>query len=128
MFNKRVVQKVLKRTWELDKIPGLTPDSSDDHSSVTSQLIHDLFGGEILKTHKKKNWHFYNRIDGERVDFTESEMDKFAKENGFEDIPSTPDETFTYFEQEDYSTFLMRFVRTFEETIGLGKYPSGFTA
>ncbi|MGA2407209.1 MAG: hypothetical protein ABSF81_10730 [Bacteroidales bacterium] len=128
MFNKRVVQKVLKRTWELDKIPGLTPDSSDDHSSVTSQLIHDLFGGEILKTHEKKNWHFYNRIDGERVDFTESEMDKFAKENGFEDIPSTPDETFTYFEQEDYSTFLMRFVRTFEETIGLGKYPSGFTA
>jgi len=128
MFDKRVVQKVLKRTWELDKIPGRIPDSSDDQSSVTSQLIHDLFGGEILKTHKKKSWHFYNRIDGERVDFTESEMDKFTKENGFEDIPSTPDETFTYFEQEDYSTFLMRFVRTFEETIGLGKYPSGFTA
>ena len=129
MFDKTVVKKALKRTWALDQIPGRIPNSSDDDkSSVTSQLIHDLFGGEILKTHVKKSWHFYNRIDGERVDFTESEMDKFTKENGFEDIPSTPDETYAYFEQEDYSTFLMRFVRTFEETVGLGKYPSGYTA
>jgi hypothetical protein len=127
MFNKRVVQKVLKRTWELDKIPGLTPDSSDDHSSVTSQLIHDLFGGEILKTHKKKNWHFYNRINGERVDFTGSEMGESSKVNDFEDIPSSPDETYDYIDQVDYSTFFMRFVKAFEEAIGLEKYLPGLT-
>jgi len=129
MFNKTIVYEALKRSQAPESNRRLTHIShTDGQDSIISLMIHDIFGGEILKTHKKKNWHFYNRIDGERVDFTESEMDKFAKENGFEDIPSTPDETFTYFEQEDYSTFLMRFVRTFEETIGLGKYPSGFTA
>jgi len=84
--------------------------------------IHDIFGGEILKTHKKKGWHFYNRINGERIDFTRSEMGKSSEDNRFEDIPSTPDETYNYFQEEDYSTYFMRFVRAFEEAVGLDKY------
>ena len=60
MLNKNVIYEALKRS--------LTPDPGQD--SVISLLIHDVFGGEILKTHAKKKWHFYNRIDGERVDFT----------------------------------------------------------
>ena len=124
MFNKIIVYEALKRSELPESNRRLTPPQhTSGQDSLISLMIHNIFGGEILKTHMKKSWHFYNRIDGERVDFTESEMDKFTKENGFEDIPSAPDETFTYFEQEDYSTFLIRFVRTFEETIGLGKYP-----
>ena len=129
MFNRMVVQEALKRSLALDNNPGWTPDNpADDHSSVTSLLIHDIFGGEILKTHKKKGWHFYNRINGERIDFTRSEMGKSSEDNRFEDIPSTTDETHNYFEKEDYSTFLMRFVRVFEEAVGLEKYRPGYTA
>jgi len=116
-----VVQKALKRSWEMDNNPGFTPDKpTDDRGSVTSRLIYDIFGGEILKTHKKNGWHFYNRIDGKRVDFTKSAMGK-SFDRSFEDIPTTPDEPFNYFEQEDYSTLFMRFIRAYEEVVGLKK-------
>jgi len=69
-------------------------------------LIHNIFGGESLKTHKKKGWHFYNRIEGERIDFAGSEESKSSVVNRFEDIPSDPDETHNYFEKDDYLAFL----------------------
>jgi hypothetical protein len=126
MINRSIVQEALKRTWVLDDTPGLTPDDAvKDQDSVISLLIHDIFGGEILKTHKKKGWHFYNRINGERIDFTRSETSNSSGRNRFEDILSSPDETHKYFEQEDYSTFLMRFVGAFEEFVGLKGYHPG---
>lgn len=128
MFNKMVVQEALNRSLSLNDIKGWTPDkTSDDQDSLISMLIHDIFGGEILKTSNKKGWHFYNRIDGSRVDFTNSEMEKSTENIRFEDIPTTPEETCNYFEQEQYSTFLMKFVRAFEEAVGLEKSPSVMT-
>jgi hypothetical protein len=124
-----VVRKALKRTWAFDKIPERTPNNStDDLSSVTSQLIHDIFGGEILKTRNNKGWHFYNRINGERIDFTILRRSKSSKKFQFEDLPSTPYETYKYFEPEDYSTFFTRFIRAFEEAIGLRKCQPGYSA
>jgi hypothetical protein len=123
MFNKVIVYEALKRSQTSDqdiKLSNAQPTAAQD--TLISLLIHDVFGGEILKTHKKKDWHFYNRIDGERVDFTSD------KTNVFEDIPTTPDETYDYVDQIDYSTFFMRFVRAFEETVGLEKYRPGLTA
>ena len=123
MFNRSVVQTALKCVWGLDNNPGITPDnSSDNDSSVISRLIYDIFGGEILKTHNKRGWHFYNRINGERIDFTKSEMIKSSQDYHFEDIPSNTDEIHDYLEQEQYSPFFMRFIREFEETVGLEKY------
>jgi hypothetical protein len=129
MFNKMIVYEALKRSQAPESIGRLTHKShSDDQDSTISLMIHDIFGGEILKTHKKKNWHFYNRINGERVDFTGSEMGESSKVNKFEDIPSTPDETYDYIDEADYSTFFMGFVKAFEEAIGLEKYLPGLTA
>lgn len=129
MFNRKVVQKALKQTWALDGNPEYGLNRPEDgQSSVTSRLIYDVFGGEILKTRKKEGWYFYNRINGERVDFTGSETNKLSRDYRFGDIPSAPDETYNYFAQEDYSTFYMRFVRAFEEAVGLEKYRSGYTA
>jgi hypothetical protein len=122
MFNKKVVYEALKGSLELEPDRKLTPDNRPiGQDSLISLLIHDIFGGEILKTHKRKNWHFYNRIEGERVDFTGSEV-KFDRDAIFEDIPSTPDETYDYVDQTDYTTFFTKFVRTFEEKVGLDKY------
>ena len=129
IFDKIVVNKTLKRC--------LLPDSGSrilhqkhvtGQDTLISLLIHDVFGGEILKTHSDKNWHFYNRIDGERIDFTGSETQKTVGKKGFDDIPTTPDETYGYIDQEDYSTFFMMFVRIFEETIGLEKYRTALIA
>jgi len=129
MLDRMVVLKALKRTWALDQIPGWPHDSTaDDQSSVISQLIHDVFGGEILKTPKNKGWHFYNRINGERVDFAIFKRGRSSKNIRFEDLPSTPDETYKYIVPEDYSTFFMRFVRAFEETVGLDKYQPGYSS
>lgn len=66
--------------------------------------------------------------DGERIDFSEPEMGKSTEVNHFEDIPSTPDETYNYFEQEEYATFFMRFIWAFEEAVGLDKYKPAYTA
>jgi hypothetical protein len=123
MFNKIVVYEALKRSVTSD--PGgkmKTGKNSIEQDSLISLLMHDVFGGEILKTHTKKNWHFYNRIDGERVDFARPETQKSDANPRFEDIPSTPDETYDYVDQTDYTNFFMSFVRAFEETVGLDKY------
>jgi hypothetical protein len=128
MLNRQIVKKALKQTLALDNIPGSHSGRSEDgQGSVTSRLIYDVFGGEILKTHQKRNWHFYNRIDGERIDFTGSGMKKSPGDNRFEDIPSAPDEAFCYFAQEDYSNLFIKFIRIFEETVGLEQYRSGAT-
>jgi hypothetical protein len=129
MLRRKIVKEVLKETLALDftkKKSRMNP--ATDQDSVISMLIHDIFGGEILKTHKRKGWYFYNRINGVRVDFTGAETEKSKDNIKFDDIPTTPDETSGYFDKTDYSTFFMRFVRAFEETVGLGQYRNGFPA
>jgi len=128
MFYNRVVQKALKSTWESDNIPGLSHARIKRvQDSIVSKLIYDIFGGEILKTPRKKGWHFYNRIDGERIDLTGSITQKSIDNNKFEDIPATPTETSGYFDKVDYWTFLMRFVSAFEESVGLKLYNNSLT-
>jgi hypothetical protein len=123
MFDRRVVQVALKHSWISDNNPGRkSKNHGHDHDSIISLLVHDIFGGEILKTHNKKGWHFYNRINDKRFDFTRSETANSSGAKRFEDIPSTPDETYNYFAKEDYSAFFIKFIRAFEEAVGLEKY------
>jgi hypothetical protein len=125
-FNKKVVKEALKESLAMENNPETGPPeiSAKGQDSDISLLIHDIFGGEILKTPWKKGWHFYNRVDGERIDFTKAGKSKTTK---FEDIPTTPDETCKYVVKEDYSRFFNRFIRVFEELVGLDKYRTGFS-
>ena len=43
--------------------------------NVTALLVADIFGGDILKTPLPAGDHFYNRIEGRRVDLTDSQFD-----------------------------------------------------
>jgi len=123
IFNRRIVQKALTQTWSMDKNVGSFSDkTSDTQSGVISQVIYDVYGGEILKIRYKKGWHFYNLIDGERIDFSLSEIEKSLQDKQQEDHLSTPEEVHHYFAQEDYSTFYMRFISAFEEIVGLKRY------
>ena len=120
MTYKMAVQRALNHAWKFNKSPELTPDKTAiNKSSVISQLIFDIFGGEILKTHKRRGWHFYNRINGERIDFTKPEEKVISPDELFEDIPASMNEIHNFFEQEQYLPFYMRFIREFEETVGL---------
>ncbi len=118
MVAKIYVQEALQRAWGLDKNLGRKfVNPAIGQSSLISQLMYDIFGGEILKTHNNKSWHFYNRIDGELIDFTISEMEKSSEGTYFEDLPSSPDEIQHYYAQEDYSTFLVQFIGAFEYAV-----------
>ncbi len=120
MINTRIIQTAMNRARRSENNPGLNPvKSSVEQSGVISQLIYDIFGGEILKTHKRKSWHFYNRINGERIDFTKSDIKKVPADKHFEDIPVSIDEIHNYYEQEQYLPFYMMFIKEFEETLGL---------
>ena len=129
MFNKKLVLDALKRIRINESPPETPPDRmAGDQDKEISLLINDIFGGEMLKTPEKKGWHFYNRIDGERIDFLYSEKAKISEKNQLADIPSTPEEAFRYIEQADYSRFYMKFVKAFEEILGLKYSRPGYTA
>ena len=53
---------------------------------------------------------------------------KRTKRPHFEDLPSNPDETHNYFIQEDYLSLFNRFIRAFEEAVGLDKQRHGIIA
>ena len=123
MFNRTEVRKALRISRQSESQSGKkVPNTSNHQDSLISLLIHDIFGGEILKTHKKNGWHFYNRINGERVDFSKSVRNASARDKGFDDLPATIDEPCNSYEMDDYSTFLSRFINAFEVTIGLEKH------
>jgi hypothetical protein len=121
MFDRFVVSEALKHCLGQGSTKGRSYNSDLEEASLISLLIHDIFGGEILKTHLKNGWHFYNRLEGKRIDFTGLDMNNSPDEIQFEDIPSTPGETYSYFEDVEYSSFLTRFISAFEEAIGLDK-------
>ncbi len=122
MFKKKVVQEALNRTWDWGHNPGKSPlNPANGLDKEISLLIFNLFGGEILKTPTKKCWHFYNRINGKRLDFSTQKCGEVIKGKRFKDIPSTPDEASQYLDQSDYFLFYMKFVKAFEEILGLKK-------
>ena len=128
MIDNTLVYKAVKRSLKTEKLQGMRKrNPAEGKDGVVSLLIHDIFGGEILKTKLKSRWHFYNRIDGKRLDFTINDQTKSYDDYYFEDIPSSPSETYCYVEKEEYSTFLMRFIMVFEEAVGLNKHQQGLS-
>jgi len=74
----------LYHSWSIVTADQWTLDNpAKGQCNVTAVLVHDLFGGEILKTPLESGAHFYNRIDGERMDFTASQ---FAEPISYADI------------------------------------------
>ena len=116
------VRTALKKIWAREKSKDKALQTKEYHKdSINSRLIQDVFGGEILKTPVKNDWYFYNRINGERIDFSKYSARKTQNERVFEDLPSLPDETFNYVAQEDYSTLYLKFIAAYEAAVGLLK-------
>ncbi|MBW8855594.1 MAG: hypothetical protein JF604_15010, partial [Bradyrhizobium sp.] len=76
-FDPRDVQRALRKAWSSSTSGQWTPDNpAAGQCNFTALLMHELFGGELLKTPLPAGDHFYNRIGGKRYDFTASQFDQ----------------------------------------------------
>ncbi|MCY0887346.1 MAG: hypothetical protein OWQ59_02720 [Alicyclobacillaceae bacterium] len=65
------ILRVLEACWSKETSSNYTPDlPSRGQGAVTALFLQDLLGGELLRTRVDQEWHYYNRIDGDRVDCT----------------------------------------------------------
>ena len=76
-FDPDEVQSALRKAWSLSTSGKWTADNpAAGQCNVTALLIHELFGGDLLKTPLPAGDHYYNRIEGRRYDFTASQFDQ----------------------------------------------------
>lgn len=59
-----------------DQYQWLADNPARGQCNVTALVVHDMFGGEILKAEAPDGWHFYNRIEGQRRDLTASQFEQ----------------------------------------------------
>ena len=87
-FDPHQVAAVLHRSWSLESGRQWTAENpAAGQCNVTALLVYELFGGELLKTRLPEGDHFYNRIEGCRYDFTESQ---FSQPITYADVPASP--------------------------------------
>jgi hypothetical protein len=92
--------EILFECWSEQSSTKYTPENpARGQCGVTALVVNDLLGGEILKTPLPEGWHFYNRIDGKRFDFTASQ---FSNPIIYTDIPSNREEAFADTNAEQY--------------------------
>ena len=86
-FDPDEVQTALLKSWSRSTARQWTPDNpAAGQCNVTALLVHELFGGDLLKTPLPAGDHFYNRIAGRRYDFTGSQFDRPI---AYMDLPTT---------------------------------------
>ncbi|QWF72305.1 hypothetical protein KEF85_07625 [Methylomonas paludis] len=102
-FNLEVLLRALEASWSsktsLCYNPEIAPLSYGQCAN-TAIVIFETFGGEILKTEVRKTdgrmiQHFYNRIDGQRYDFTKDQffiIKNYWCELTYKDIKSNVEE------------------------------------
>ena len=74
-FDEQRVRAALAKAWSMDTAVQWTADNpASGQCNVTAAVIFDLYGGEILRTRLPDIWHYYNRIDGVRLDLTDSQF------------------------------------------------------
>ncbi|MEM7499313.1 MAG: hypothetical protein AAF371_15140 [Pseudomonadota bacterium] len=86
------VLSALRQSWSLASSTKWRPENPAlGHCGVSALVAHDHLGGEILKTRNGDLWHFYNRIDGRRIDFT---AEQFETAVAYDDISADRAEAF----------------------------------
>lgn len=122
-FDWTIVKEALRRAMPAGRAPEGRTDLHNQNPDIDiSVLINDVFGGEIIKTHSSRGWHFYNLINGEQVDLAGQEDTVSFADAGTDSFSVSPAEAPGYFEQKDYTALFLRFVTALEESFGLGRY------
>ncbi|MGG3641570.1 YunG family protein [Bacillus gobiensis] len=96
----RKIRNILCKAWSIESSSKWSKDNpAKGQCGVTALVINDLFGGDILKTKTDGGWHFYNLINGERCDYTESQ---FTKPVQYLDAVSSRQEAFADTNENQY--------------------------
>ena len=86
----RDLEARLRAAWSQESSSLWTPDNpARGQCNPTALLVQDILGGELLKTPTVDGPHFYNRVGGQRLDFTASQ---FAPLPRYEDLAATREE------------------------------------
>ena len=97
---KELFVDALRDSWSLESSTKWTKDNpAAGQCGVSALVAQDILGGEILKTRYRDLWHFYNRIDNEAIDFTQSQFDSPIE---YEDLTSNRKEAFTDTNTQQY--------------------------
>ncbi len=92
IFDKETLLHALFESWSVSTSSKWSPENpAKGQCGVTSLIVQDFLGGEILKTRMPEGWHFYNRVNGIRYDFTVSQ---FENDIQYSDIFSNRAEAF----------------------------------
>lgn len=87
------IKMSLLHSWSIQTSSKWTrANPAKGQCSVTALVIHDLLGGQIVKTTAPEGWHFYNIVHGERLDFTAIQFEETLL---YEDLPSSRKDAFT---------------------------------
>lgn len=71
---KRIYEALIK-SWSIERSSKWNLENpAKGQCGVTALVVQDIYGGEIKKTKVRGVWHFYNFIDGQRIDFTEAQF------------------------------------------------------
>ena len=95
------ITTILVTSWSLASSTKWSSDNpAKGQCGVTALVVHDLFGGAIKKTKLADGWHFYNVINGKRLDFTHSQ---FKEDIEYMDIPSNRGEAYLDTNEKQYT-------------------------
>jgi hypothetical protein len=107
-FDPTRVLSVLRGCWSSETSALWMPDNpARGQCNVTALVLHEHFGGELLKTRVGAEWHFYNRTDGHVYDLTASQ---FSAPLEYGDEPATRDEALVGTPREQYGRLSARFL------------------
>ncbi len=105
--------RAIVRVWAADTASPADAWSAANpalnHCSVTSLVVQDHFGGELLKTRTSGGTHFYNSIDGRKWDLTVSQ---FAEPVPYDDTPATREEALADTSAQKYALLIARLAGT----------------
>jgi hypothetical protein len=114
-FQENRVAAVLLQSWSGSSSgQWLAANPARGQCNVTALLVNEYFGGEILKTPLLEGDHFYNRIDGKRVDLTKSQ---FAAPIAYLDLASDRVEALAGTSTAQYDALKAAFSRHFATNI-----------
>ena len=106
-FDEARLRSALRASWSLETASQWSVENpANGQCNVTAALVYDLFGGEVLRTRCADVWHYYNRIDGVRMDLSDSQFTdpgaRFDLPDPYLDELSTRDAAMATIPQREY--------------------------
>ncbi|WP_166702536.1 YunG family protein [Bacillus albus] len=108
---KRIYEALMK-SWSIETSTKWTSENpAKGQCGVTALVVQDINGGKIKKTKIGEEWHFYNFIDGQRFDFTETQ---FNGRLNYLDAESNREEAFADTNEKQYSILKKKITKEFK--------------